>query len=66
MSVILGHRTLASEAPGGGVLAQSDLQGRYNKSRYPKEVQAALQAVADYLDGLETGAGKIIPIRKMQ
>jgi integrase len=66
VSVILGHKTLATESPGGGVLAQSDLQGRYNKSRYMKEVQAALQAVADFLDGLENGAGKIIPMRKMQ
>ncbi len=66
VSVILGHKTLATEAPGGGVLTQSDLQGRYNKSRYLREVQTALQAVADCLDGLEAGAGKIIPMRKMQ
>ena len=40
----------------------SQLASTYNKSRYRPHVAAALQRLADALDGIETGAGAIVPL----
>ena len=36
----------------------------YNKARYRPQVAAALQRLADALDGIEVGSGVVIPLRK--
>jgi integrase len=44
----------------GGQLAAT-----YNRSRYRPQVEAALQRLADALDGIEQGAGAVVPMRKV-
>lgn len=41
----------------------SRLAGTYNQSRYEPKVAAALQVLADRLDGIAEGAAKVIPLR---
>lgn len=41
---------------------RSQLAATYNKSRYRPQVAAALQRLADALEGIEVGAGEIVPI----
>ncbi len=43
----------------------SALAATYNRSRYRPQVAAALQRLADALDGIEAGAGKVLPLRTM-
>lgn len=43
---------------------RSPLASTYNKSRYRPQVAAALQRLADALDGIEAGAAKVLPLRK--
>jgi integrase len=42
---------------------RSALAATYNRSRYRPQVAAALQRLADALDGIEAGAGEVIPLR---
>ena len=35
----------------------------YNRSRYRQQVAAALQRLADALDGIESGAAKVVALR---
>jgi len=35
----------------------------YNRSRYRPQVAAALQRLADALDGIEADAAKVVPLR---
>ncbi len=42
----------------------SQLAAIYNRSRYQPEVRAALQRLADVLDGIEAGAAKVVPLRR--
>jgi integrase len=53
IQVALGHRNV------GGALVS-----RYAKSRYRAEHEDALQRLADYVDGVESGGAKIIPLVK--
>jgi integrase len=41
----------------------SPLAMAYNRSRYRPQVAAALQRLADALDGIEAGAAKVVPLR---
>jgi integrase len=41
----------------------SPLAMAYNRSRYRPEVATALQRLADALDGIEVGAGEVVPLR---
>ena len=41
----------------------SPLAATYNKARYLPEVATALQLVADYYDGVELGAARVVPLR---
>jgi hypothetical protein len=40
----------------------SPLASLYNRSRYRPQVAAALQRLADALDGIAAGAGEIVPL----
>jgi hypothetical protein len=40
----------------------SPLAATYNKARYLPEVATALQLLADYYDGIEVGAARVIPL----
>ena len=51
------------EAALNHVSIRSRLAATYNRSRYRPQVAAALQRLADALDGLESGAGEIVPLR---
>jgi integrase len=42
----------------------SPLAVTYNKARYLPEVAAALQRLADYYDGIEVGAARVIALRR--
>jgi integrase len=42
---------------------RSPLAATYNRSRYRPRVAAALQRLADALDGIETGSAEVVPIR---
>jgi integrase len=42
---------------------RSPLAATYNRSRYRPQVAAALQRLADALDGIEAGAGEVLPLR---
>ncbi len=42
---------------------RSQLAATYNRSRYRPQVAAALQRLADALDGIEAGAAKVVPMR---
>jgi integrase len=43
---------------------RSALAATYNKSRYRPQVAAALQRLADALDGIETGAGEVVALHR--
>ncbi|MBV9491473.1 MAG: site-specific integrase [Verrucomicrobia bacterium] len=51
------------EAALNHVSIRSPLALTYNQSRYRPQVAAALQRLADALDGIEAGAGTVIPLR---
>jgi integrase len=51
------------EAALNHVSIRSPLAATYNRSRYRPQVAAALQRLADALDGIETGAGGVVPLR---
>ncbi len=42
---------------------RSQLAATYNRSRYRPQVALALQRLADALDGIEAGAGEVVPLR---
>jgi integrase len=50
------------EAALNHVAIHSVLAATYNRSRYRPQVAAALQRLADALDGIEAGAGEIVPL----
>jgi integrase len=50
------------EAALNHVSIRSPLAATYNRSRYRPRVAAALQRLADALDGIEQGAGMVIPL----
>jgi integrase len=52
------------EAALNHVAIRSPLAATYNRSRYRPQVAAALQRLADALDGIEAGAGLVVPLRK--
>ncbi|MDE1882913.1 MAG: tyrosine-type recombinase/integrase [Rhodospirillales bacterium] len=52
------------EAALNHVSIRSSLAATYNQARYRPQVATALQRLADRLDGIEAGAGEIIPLRK--
>jgi integrase len=50
------------EAALNHVSIRSPLAATYNRSRYRPQVAAALQRLADALDGIEAGAAKVVPL----
>ena len=50
------------EAALNHVSIRSPLAATYNRSRYRPQVAAALQRLADALDGIEAGAAEVVPI----
>jgi integrase len=50
------------EAALNHVSIHSALAATYNRSRYRPQVAAALQQLADALEGVETGAGEVVPL----
>jgi hypothetical protein len=52
IEAVLNHTSI------GGQLAAI-----YNRSRYRPQVATALQRLADALDGIEEGAGEVVPLR---
>jgi len=52
------------EAALNHVSIRSPLAATYNRSRYRPQVAKALQRMADALDGIEAGAGQIVPLRR--
>jgi len=50
------------EAALNHVSIHSPLAATYNRSRYRPQVAAALQRLADALDGIETGTGTVFPL----
>jgi hypothetical protein len=59
----LGTDPHVIEAALGHVTVHSGLASIYNRSRYRQQVAAALQQLADALDGIEVGAGEIVSLR---
>lgn len=53
------------EAALNHVAIRSPLAATYNKSRYRPHVAAALQRLADALDGIATGAGEVVSMVRM-
>ncbi|HYZ23284.1 MAG TPA: site-specific integrase, partial [Rhodopila sp.] len=51
------------EAALNHVAIRSPLAATYNRSRYRPQVAAALQRLADALDGIEAGGAQVIPLR---
>ena len=51
------------EAALNHVAIRSPLAAAYNRSRYRPQVAAALQRLADALDGIEKGGGEVVPLR---
>lgn len=51
------------EAALNHVSIRSPLAATYNRSRYRPQVAAALQRLADALDGIEAGAATVVPLR---
>ncbi len=51
------------EAALNHVSIRSPIASLYNRSRYRPQVAAALQRLADALDGIEQGAGEVVPLR---
>ena len=43
---------------------RSPLAATYNQSRYRPQVAAALQRLADLLDGIESGGARVVPLRQ--
>jgi integrase len=58
----LGELPDIIEAALNHVSIHSALAATYNRSRYRPQVAAALQRLADALDGIETGVPKVVPI----
>lgn len=54
------------EAALNHVSIRSPLAAIYNRSRYRPQVAAALQRLADALDGIEAGAGQVVPLHSVQ
>ncbi len=54
------------EAALNHVAIRSRLAALYNRSRYRPQVAAALQLLADALDGIETDNAKVVPLRRFQ
>jgi hypothetical protein len=52
------------EAALNPVAIRSGLAPTYKRSRYRPQVAAALQRLADALDGIKTGAGAVVPLRR--
>jgi integrase len=52
------------EAALNHVAIHSTLAATYNRSRYRPQVAAALQRLGDALDGIEQGAGEVIPLHR--
>ncbi len=50
------------EAALNHVSIRSPLAATYNRARYRPQVAAALQRLADALDGIEAGAGQVLPM----
>lgn len=50
------------EAALNHVAIRSPIAALYNRSRYRPQVAAALQRLADALDGIENGAGAVVPL----
>lgn len=53
------------EAALNHVSIRSSLAATYNRSRYRPQVAAALQRLADAIDGIVTGAGEVVQIQTM-
>jgi integrase len=52
------------EAALNHVNIRSPLAATYNRSRYRPQVAVALQRLADALDGIEAGAGEVVPLSR--
>ena len=52
------------EAALNHVSIRSPLAATYNRSRYRPQVAAALQRLADALDGIEAGAAKVVSLHR--
>jgi integrase len=53
------------EAALNHVAIRSQLAATYNRSRYRPQVAAALQRLADALDGIEAGAGQVVTLHRI-
>jgi integrase len=53
------------EAALNHVAIRSALAATYNRARYRPQVAAALQRLADALDGIEAGAAAVVPLRRV-
>jgi integrase len=53
------------EAALNHVAIRSQLAATYNRSRYRPQVAAALQRLADALDGIEAGAGRVVALHPL-
>jgi len=61
----LGETPDVIEAALNHASIRSPLAATYNRSRYRPRVAAALQRLADALDGIEAGAAQVVPLRAM-
>ncbi len=58
----LGEQPHVIEAALNHATLNSQIAGIYNRSRYRPEVAAALQRLADLLDGIEAGGAEVVPL----
>lgn len=52
------------EAALNHVAIRSRLAATYNQARYRPQVAAALQRLADALDGIEAGGARVLPLHR--
>ena len=64
MMARLGAAPHVVESALGHVAIHSRLASIYNSHRYGAEVAAALQLLADALDGIASGAAQVVPLRR--
>jgi hypothetical protein len=60
----MGEMPDVIEAALNHVSIRSTLAATYNRSRYRPAVAAALQRLADALDGIEAGGAAVLPMKR--
>jgi integrase len=58
----MGELPHVIEAALNHTAVHSQLAATYNQARYRPQVTLALQRLADALDGIEAGAGEVVPL----